>query len=106
MRIKSMAIVLISLVFLTGQIGFGGKFKKIELGMSREQVVNLLGRPDGVRAHTNTEALTYADRLMNGFKWSRADYVVVLRDGVVAEYGPGAIRDASPNTGAFIFVPL
>jgi hypothetical protein len=68
--------------------------------------VQLLGKPDGVKSNGNAEALTYADRLMSGFKWSRADYVVVLRDGVVTEYGPGAIRDASPNTGAFIFVPL
>lgn len=106
MRWKSLAIALVSLALLTGQISFGGKFKKVELGMSRTEVVRLLGRPDGVRSHENEEALTYADRLVSGFKWSRADYVVVFRDGVVTEYGPGQIRDASPNTGAFIFVPL
>lgn len=104
MRIKALAVVAVSLIFLTGQ--FGNRFKKVEIGMSREVVINLLGRPDGVRSHENEEALTYADRLISGFKWTRADYVVVLRDGKVAEYGPGNIRDASPNTGAFVFVPL
>lgn len=108
MRRKSLAIVLVSLVFASQAAGqaFGNKFKKVDLGMTRAEVVELLGRPDGVRAHENEEALTYADRLVSGFKWSRADYVVVFRDGEVVEYGPGAIRDASPNTGAFVFVPL
>lgn len=94
----------ISLVFLTG--AFGGKIKRLEPGMDRAQVVKLLGNPDGVRRHENVEALTYADRLMSGFKWSRADYVIVLVDGRVTEYGPGEIRSNNPNTGTFIFVPL
>lgn len=101
---KKTALALLALVLLTG--AFGDKFKKLEIGMGRPQVVNLLGRPDGVRVHERAEALTYADRLVSGFKWSRADYVVVLRDGLVAEYGPGEIRTQNPNTGAFIFVPL
>lgn len=101
---KKLALLVISLVFLTG--AFGGKFKKLEPGMERAQVIRLLGRPDGVRTHEDMEALTYADRLISGFKWNRADYVVVLRDGVVVEYGPGEIRTDSQNTGAFVFIPL
>ena len=101
---KKLAVVVIALAFLTG--AFGGKFKKLEPGMDRAQVIRLLGQPDGVKASGKAEALTYADRLMSGFKWSRADYVVVLINGVVTEYGPGSVRDGSPNTGVFVLVPL
>lgn len=104
MKLKTFALVSLSLVFLTG--AFGGKIKRLEPGMSREQVMQILGKPDGLRSHENVEALTYADRLMSGFKWSRADYVIVLVDGKVTEYGPGAIRTQNPNTGTFVFVPL
>ena|SRR5688572_19712964 len=101
---KKLALVVVSLVFLAGQ--FGGKVRKLEVGMARTEVVELLGRPDGVRSFQNTEALTYANRRISGFGWDRADYVVVLTDGRVSEYGPGTIRQVDPNTGMFIFVPL
>lgn len=104
MKAKPLLLAVVAMAFLTA--AFGGKIKKLEIGDDRERVVKLLGKPDGVRSYENTEALMYADRLMSGFKWTRADYVVVLRDGKVTEYGPGEIRTTNPNTGVFVFVPL
>jgi hypothetical protein len=60
-------------------------------GMSKDQVVAMLGPPDGYARNGNTEVLTYADRLVSGWDWDRADYRVSLSDGRVTSYGPGPI---------------
>lgn len=108
MRFSSIAIALVFLAIASSATGqaFGNKIKRIDLGMSRIEVIEILGKPDGVRTHENVVALTYADRLMSGVKWTRADYVVILTDDKVTEYGLGEIRTNNPNTGAFVFIPL
>lgn len=71
----------------------GNAFKKLEEGMGKEQVLKLLGRPDGMSRDQNAETLTYRNRLMSGWAWDRADYYVILVDGRVASYGTGDVRE-------------
>lgn len=80
----------------------GNSFKKLEEGMSKDDVLRLLGKPDGFRREGATETLTYSNRLMSGWAWDRSDYYVVLSDGKVTAYGK--VRDRRPNT--LIVVPL
>ena len=61
----------------------------IHEGMSKSDVVSVLGNPDGYQRSGEYEALRYANRLISGWSWNRTDYTVVLRDGRVSEYGPG-----------------
>lgn len=82
----------------------GNSFKKLEEGMSKDDVLRLLGKPDGFRREGTTETLTYSNRLMTGWAWDRSDYYVVLTDGKVTAYGNGEVRDRRPNT--MIVVPL
>ncbi len=79
----------------TGEKVRGG----ITEGMSKAEVVDLLGKPDGFKREGNTEALQYTNRLISGWSWDRTDYTVILTDGRVSEYGPGQVRQAP--TGAF-----
>ena len=44
----------------------GSAFKKLEEGMPKDQVISLLGKPDGFRHDGNVETLTYANRMMSG----------------------------------------
>jgi hypothetical protein len=60
-------------------------------GMARDEVVATLGPPDGDWHDGRTEVLTYADRLMSGWGWDRADYFVNMTDGHVIAFGPGPI---------------
>ena len=53
----------------------------IRAGMTKDQVITVLGRPDGFAQSGATEALTYSNRLMSGFSWDRADYHVMLSIG-------------------------
>ena len=76
----------------------GQQITQIDVGMSREQVIGILGRPDGYRSAGDTEAMTYSNRLMPGWSWGdTADYNVVLTYGRVSAYGPGVVRQTSHN---------
>ena len=76
----------------------GSAFKKLDEGMSKEEVLRLLGKPDGFRRDGSTETLTYANRLMSGFRMERTDYFVTITDGKVSGYGNGEIRNPLSNT--------
>lgn len=83
----------------------GDQVKKLTPDMNREQVIATMGAPDGVRREGSYEALTYANRLMSGASWDRADYFVILRDGRVVEYGVGEVRQSGPpNAPALVLV--
>jgi hypothetical protein len=85
----------------------GENMRQLHGGETKAEVEAILGRPDGYRRVGNTEALTYAQRLMSGWSWDKADYQVILVDGRVAEYGPGTIRPApTPSVSTLVIVPL
>jgi hypothetical protein len=69
---------------------------QIHDGMSKDQVVATLGPPDGYSRDGNTEVLRYADRLISGWGFDRADYQVRLSGGQVIAYGPGPILEGPP----------
>ena len=102
---SSMRIVVVVAAFLLAGCATGEQISHIDVGMSREQVIGILGRPDGDRSVGDSEAMTYSNRLMSGWSWDRADYHVVLINGLVSAYGPGVVRQNSgPNV--LMIVPL
>jgi hypothetical protein len=80
--------------------------QSVREGMSRGEVIGKLGNPDGFQRSGEYEALRYANRLISGWSWDRADYNVILRNGRVVEYGPGQVRQRDPNISTLILVPL
>ena len=84
----------------------GDKMGHIEPGMNRTQVNEIMGAPDGYQQQSGYEILKYANRLMSGWGWDRSDYYVLLKDGKVAEYGNGVVREKSPNSGILVVAPI
>jgi len=84
----------------------GERMQSVREGMSKDEVIGMLGNPDGFRRSGEYEALRYANRLISGWSWDRADYNVILRNGRVVEYGPGQVRQRDPNISTLILVPL
>src|ERR1051325_8049476 len=82
----------------------GEKMSCVRPGMTRAQVVGLLGQPDGYRKAGNQEVLSWNNRLSSGWSWDRADYNVIITDGQVTEYGQGQVRPKS--NGTVVIVPL
>ena len=70
----------------------GDKISSIQPGMTRQEVISKLGRPDGEKVGENEEVLSYNNRFASGWSNDRADYNVILRDGKVVEYGQGEVR--------------
>ncbi|MDU4687437.1 MAG: outer membrane protein assembly factor BamE [Serratia marcescens] len=75
----------------------GEKISDLSPGMSREQVISTLGRPDGDAISGKYELLTYSNRLMSGWSYDKADYKVILENGKVLQYGAETVR---PDNGA------
>ena len=90
-------LLTISIVSLFSACTTGEKMSGIEPGMTRQQVVGILGRPDAVRSNGPYEQLEYTHRLVTGWSWDRSDFKVILKDGRVLEFGHGEIRDRSPQ---------
>ncbi|VXC89801.1 conserved hypothetical protein [Burkholderia sp. 8Y] len=77
---------------------------EVNEGMSKGEVISILGKPDGFQRSGEYEALRYTDRLISGWSWNRADYTVVLKNDHVSEYGPGQVRQERP--GVLVLVPI
>jgi hypothetical protein len=78
--------------------------KKLQPEMTKEQVIRTLGKPDGYQKLGDYEVLKYANKLMSGWSWDRADYYAILKKGRLVEYGTGEIRVKENNV--IVLVPL
>lgn len=79
---------------------------RVHEGMSKQQVIAVMGQPDGVQKSGHYEALDYANRLISGWSWDRADYYIILKDDKVVSYGPGTVRHEGPCSNVLILVPI
>ncbi len=98
-------IILVLAMALQG-CATGQKAQNLREGMTKNEVISQLGQPDGFRRNGDYEALQYTNRLISGWSWDRTDYVVILKDGKLVEYGPGEVRQRDPSAGTLIVVPI
>lgn len=98
--ILTMFTVLAITACATGELVRGN----VQEGMTKPEVISLLGNPDGFQKNGDSEALMYTNRLISGWSWDRTDYTIILQNGRVVQYGTGQVRQNSPNT--LILVPL
>jgi hypothetical protein len=82
----------------------GKRMTKVNEGMTKQEVIKTLGKPDGFQRSGEYEALKYSNRLMSGWSWDRADYYAILKNERLIEYGAGEIRQNSANV--LVLVPL
>lgn len=72
-------------VALAGCVSSSAKLNNVRNGMTKADVVALLGPPDSTRAHANTEYLTYY--LSNDSSVREQPYMVRLVDAKVESFG-------------------
>ena len=82
----------------------GSKMQKLRPDMTRHEVIKILGQPDGFQKTGDYESLKYANKLMSGWAWDRADYFAILKIGKLVEYGVGEVRVKDNN--AIILISL
>jgi hypothetical protein len=103
MRQISFAFLALPTLFMASCVT-GEKMTSLSPGMTKGQVIATLGRPDGYQSEGNYEVRRYTNKLVSGFSWDRADYYAILRDGKLAEYGAGQVRQDQSHK--FVLVNL
>lgn len=83
----------------------GERISSVRPGQSKEEVVKILGQPDGYQSAGEFEALKWANKLMSGWNWDRADYYVVLKNDHVVEYGAGTVRQNEGLNTTLVLIP-
>jgi hypothetical protein len=86
------SVFLVFLTLLATSCVTGEKMSSLSPGMTKDQVISLLGHPDGYQAEGDSEVLRYTNKLVSGWSWDRADYYAILRGGKLIEYGAGQVR--------------
>lgn len=102
---KKLAALIIILSLVAG-CATGELMSRLRPGMPKEEVIGVLGSPDGYQSRGEYESLKYSHRLVTGWAWDRADYFVILKDGKTVEYGTGEVRVKDVNSNVLFLVPL
>ncbi|NBN86779.1 hypothetical protein [Proteus sp. G2300] len=84
-------LFLIIIIALSGCVT-GDKISSIHSGMSKDNVISIMGNPDGNASSNDYEILIYANRLMSGWSYDKADYKFIFKNNSLIEYGPEKIR--------------
>jgi hypothetical protein len=74
----------------------GDKICKLKKGMSEDRATSIMGKPDWVKKRGEYVVLRYEDRPIGGFSPDRADYYVIVKNGLVVDYGIGETRSELP----------
>ena len=86
-------LVYIFLCFTLLGCATGDLVPQLGPGMSQEQVVNVLGKPDGFKQRGEYKIYIYTNRLISGWSWDRTDYTFIFKENQLVEYGPGEVRE-------------
>lgn len=84
-----------------------GKTTALHEGLTRAEVINVMGKPDGFQRSGDYEALHYVDRqingwlLINGLSTERIEYSVILKNDRVVQYGQGRFIERASNEPPF-----
>lgn len=101
---KSKITVIVLFFLLLSGCVTGEKVSRINLGMSSEQVIDVLGKPDGYKEVNEYIVYRYTNRLISGWSWDRADYSFIFKQNKLVEYGAGEVRERSIGGAQSLFI--
>ena len=102
---KFMKIVIIFSAILTLSACVTGELaQELEPGMTQNQVTQILGKPDGFQQRGAYTIHKYTNRLISGWSWDRADWLLIYKDGKLVEYGSGEVREKEIGGVHTIFI--
>lgn len=84
-----------AIVLLLGCVSpiFGERFQaSIQPGMTTTEVKAVMGNPDGYEQREELELYRYTDKMVSGWGWNKANYVVLFKNGKVIQYGIDSMR--------------
>jgi hypothetical protein len=82
-----------------------GKTTPLREGLSRAEVINTIGNPDGFQRSGDYEALHYVDRQIDGWlNVERVHYAVILKNDRVVQYGLGKLIERGTGEPPFVLL--
>ena len=84
MMIKRLTFILLAIVLLFGCAASSKKMNRVQLGMTKAEVIKAMGSPQSTSAIKNVEYLRYRFRTDGLFT---AEYYIRLNEGSVAAFG-------------------
>lgn len=85
MSVKKIAGIMLLIVFVVGCTTSASKLNEVSIGMTKSEVIQILGAPETMSAKSGTELLLYGIP-SNDFS---EKFFVALFNGKVMEYGQG-----------------
>lgn len=85
---------------IRGADGGGG----LQEGMTPQQVVAVVGRPDGVVREGDYLGYKWANVLISGWNWDRTDYSAIFYKDRLTAWGPGEIRQSHTATATILIL--
>lgn len=106
MKIKILVIGLASLL-AAGCLTSASKINGVSIGMTKAQVLKVMGTPVSVIADTNSECLNYnLAEVPTAFDMPGTPYEIRLIDGKVVSYGRAGSNPASRPVPVPVVVPV
>ncbi len=107
---KPVILALLSTLILSSCVT-AEKMVGLRAGMTKAEVIDVAGDPDGYQRSGDYEALFYVKRRPGGWSYftgsvyNLVDYSVILKEDHVIEYGPGKTFERGLNTTPFARIP-
>jgi hypothetical protein len=108
---KSIVFALFGALILSACATTNGKMTDLQEGMTKDEIIQVVGGPDGYQRSGDYEVLLYLERRTSGWSYfsgaidDLVDYSVILKDGHLVEYGPGRTHQRDPNAAPFVRIP-
>jgi hypothetical protein len=85
-------VLIFSIILALIGCATGDRISKLKTGMLEDRATNIMGEPDRVEQRGEYAVFRYKDRLIGSHTNERADYYVIVKNGLVVDYGIGEIR--------------
>jgi hypothetical protein len=85
-------VLILSIILALIGCATGDRISKLKTGMLEDRAAHIMGEPDRVEKRGEYVVFRYKDRLIGGHSYEKADYYVIVKNGLVVDYGIGEIR--------------
>lgn len=101
---KIFILIFILSFILVGCVA-GEKITRLDPGMTQDDVVRIMGKPDGFKKRGEYSIYKYTNRLISGWSWDRTDYSFIFdKNGKLIEYGSGEVREKNVGGIHSVFI--
>ncbi len=105
MAITGSGILAASIALLLAGCATGERMGSLVEGMSPAEVTSVLGEPTGQQRAGNVVRYEYADRMVSGWSYNRADFYAIFEDDKLAQRGTAEVRQGQHTTGTIMVLP-